>query len=191
MESTLSEAEAVREARSGDSEAYALLVGLHQEVAFRAAYLVVREAAAAEDVVQEAFVRAFRELGRFRDGEPFRPWLLRIVTNLALNEVRARGRKQGLLQRFGALRRDEEEPDPETPLVENERAAGVWSAINRLGQDDRLVLYLRYFLELDEREMARVIDRPAGTVKSRLHRASARLREVIEREFPELRENDG
>ena len=190
MESTLSEAEAVREARSGDSAAYAVLVGMHQEVAFRAAYLVVREAGAAEDVVQEAFVRAYRELGRFREGEPFRPWLLRIVTNLALNEVRSRGRKQGLLQRFGALRR-EDEPGPETPLMENERAAGVWSAINRLGQDDRLVLYLRYFLELDEREMARVIERPAGTVKSRLHRACARLREVIERDYPELRDNDG
>jgi RNA polymerase sigma-70 factor, ECF subfamily len=96
-----------------------------------------------------------------------------------------------LLQRFGALRRDEEEPSLETPLVENERAASVWLAINRLGQDDRLILYLRYFLELEEREMAGIIDRPAGTVKSRLHRASARLREVIEREFPELRENDG
>ena len=105
--------------------------------------------------------------------------------------MRARGRKLGLLQRFGALRRDEEEPGPELPLVENERARTVWSAINRLGQDDRLILYLRYFLDLDEREMARVIDRPAGTVKSRLHRAGTRLRQVIERDYPELRENDG
>jgi RNA polymerase sigma-70 factor, ECF subfamily len=73
MESTLSEAEAVRDARSGSNTAYAVLVGMHQEVAFRAAYLLVRDAQAAEDVVQEAFVRAFRELNRFREGEPFRP----------------------------------------------------------------------------------------------------------------------
>jgi RNA polymerase sigma-70 factor (ECF subfamily) len=73
MESTLSESEAVRQARSGNSAAYAVLAGLYQEVAFRAAYLIVRDAAAAEDVVQEAFVRAHRELGRFREGEPFRP----------------------------------------------------------------------------------------------------------------------
>jgi RNA polymerase sigma-70 factor (ECF subfamily) len=191
MESTLSESEAVRLARSGNSAAYAVLVGLYQEVAFRAAYLIVRDAAAAEDVVQEAFVRAHRELGRFREGEPFRPWLLRIVSNLALNEVRSRGRKLGLLQRFGALRREDETPSPEVPLVESEQARTVWSAINRLGEDDRLVLYLRYFLELDEREMAAVLERPAGTVKSRLHRASARLRTVIEEEFPELREDDG
>ncbi|MGE0058780.1 MAG: RNA polymerase sigma factor [Dehalococcoidia bacterium] len=191
MESTVSEAEAVRAARAGDAAAYSVLVGLYQEVAFRAAYLIVRDAGAAEDVVQEGFVRAYRELGRFREGEPFRPWLLRIVSNLALNEVRSRGRKLGLLQRVGALRRETETQPADAPLVENEQARSVWAAINRLGEDDRLVLYLRYFLELDEREMATVLGRPAGTVKSRLHRASMRLRSVIEREFPELRENDG
>jgi RNA polymerase sigma-70 factor (ECF subfamily) len=191
MERTLSEAEAVRQARSGDAAACDVLVERFQEVAFRAAYLIVRDAATAEDVVQEGFVRAFRELGRFRDGEPFRPWLLRIVSNLALNEVRARRRKAGLLQRFGALRRESEAPSPDLPLVENEQARTVWSAINRLDEDDRWVLYLRYFVELDEQEIAAVLQRPAGTAKSRLHRARARLRSVIEKEFPELRENDG
>jgi RNA polymerase sigma-70 factor (ECF subfamily) len=191
MESTLSEAEAVREARSGNAAAFAVLVGLHQKVAFRAAYLVLRDATAAEDMVQEGFVRAFRELERFREGDPFRPWLLRIVSNLALNEVRSRGRKLGLLQRFAGLRRDTETPSPELPLVENEQARAVWSAINRLDGNDRLVLYLRYFLEMDEREMTGVLEIAAGTVKSRLNRARARLRSVIEREFPELRENDG
>lgn len=75
------EAAAVERALAGDREAFGALVERHQEVAFRAAYLIVRDAQAAEDVAQEAFVRAYRELPRFRVGEPFRPWLLRIVQN--------------------------------------------------------------------------------------------------------------
>ena len=94
---------AVRAARDGDRDALAALVARYQEVAFRAAFLITRDPAAAEDIAQEAFLRAYGALASFRIGEPFRPWLLRIVTNLALNAVRSRGRRQGLLARFGRL----------------------------------------------------------------------------------------
>lgn len=181
------EAEAIAGARDGDTAAFGTLVERYQEVAFRAAYLVVRDAAAAEDVAQEGFIRAYRQIRSFRQGEPFRPWLLRIVTNLALNEVRARGRRDGLAARAGRLgERASAPPDAEVAAAGD--SAAVLRAVNELPPDDRMVIYLRYFLELPEREIAATIGKPAGTVKSRLHRAGQRLRRLIERSYPELTE---
>ena len=190
MEHRPTDAEAIVRAREGDSGAFGVLVTRYQEAAFRAAYLITRNADDAADVAQEAFVRAHAQLHRFRSDEPFRPWLLRIVTNLALNQRRSLGRRLGLLERAGRLLSRDEAPPPETLATANEESRTVWEAINRLNEDDRLILYLRYFLELSEAEMARVIDKAPGTVKSRLSRASARLREVIERDYPHLRYGD-
>ena len=72
----IAEPEAIERALGGDSDAFGVLVEKYQEVAFRAAYLIVRDAQTAEDVAQDAFIRAFRGLRGFRPGEPFRPWLL-------------------------------------------------------------------------------------------------------------------
>jgi RNA polymerase sigma factor (sigma-70 family) len=190
MENVLSDAEAIANTRQGDLSAYTVLVEHHQTVAFRAAYLILSDAAAAEDVTQEAFVRAYREIGRFRQGEAFRPWLLRIVTNLALNELRSRGRRTGLLERFSSLMTRELTLSPEEEVAAGYESAAVVSAMQRLNQNDRLVLQLRYFLGLDEKEMCVTLNKPAGTVKSRLHRAGKRLREIIERDYPELRDAD-
>lgn len=95
MDHPLDDAAALAGARRGDAEAFGALVERYQQVAFRAAYLSVRDAATAEDVAQQGFVRAYLNLRKFREGDSFRPWLLRIVTNLARNELRARGRRQG------------------------------------------------------------------------------------------------
>jgi RNA polymerase sigma-70 factor (ECF subfamily) len=186
VEATAGEAQAIAAAREGDREAFCVLVAQYQEVAFRTAYLVVRDAAQAEDVVQDAFVRAYQKLRTFREGEPFRPWLLRIVTNLALNEVRSRTRRRGLLDRIGRIRQ-EPSPAPEREAEADKVRGMLWRAINELREEDRIVLYLRYFLELPEREIAAVIGQQPGTVKSRLSRASARLRTVIEERYPGLR----
>lgn len=182
----MADAEAVERALGGDRNAFGALVEQYQEVAFRAAYLIVRDAQAAEDVTQEAFIRAYRALGRFRRGEPFRPWLLRIVTNGALNEVRARGRRARAFGRLAA----EAPASVEAPDVGlgDAQASLLACAIAELPEDDRVVLHLRYFLELPEREIATAIGKPAGTVKSRLHRASKRLRELIEAKYPQLAE---
>lgn len=186
MDATATDAEAIAAARGGDRDAFCALVERYQQVAFRAAYLVVRDASLAEDVTQEGFVRAYQKLAGFREGEPFRPWVLRIVTNLALNEARSRNRRRGLLDRVGRLRQ-ELPPLPEREAEQDEERALLWRAINELREEDRVVLYLRYFLELPEREIALAIGHPPGTVKSRLSRASARLRDVIERGYPGLR----
>lgn len=170
---------------AGDADAFGVVVERYQQVAFRAAYLIVRDAAAAEDVCQEAFIRAFRQLGRFRPGEPFRPWLLRIVTNLALNDIRARGRRRGL---FGRLSSTEERtaPGPAQAVEAQERQRLLLAAMEELPPDDRVVLYLRHFLDLPEREIADAIGKRPGTVKSRLSRARGRLRAVVEARYPSL-----
>ncbi|MFN0146082.1 MAG: RNA polymerase sigma factor [Dehalococcoidia bacterium] len=181
---------AVRAACGGDRQAFAMLVERYQAVAFRTAFLITHDPAAAEDVAQEAFIRAYGALDRFRAGEPFRPWLLRIVTNAALNAVRSRGRRQGVIARFSRLR-PEDPPQPALLAEESEGQRLLWRAMRELSEEDRVVLYLRWFLDLPEREIAAAIGKPPGTVKSRLHRAGARLRAVIEEQYPSLRPAGG
>lgn len=172
-------------AANGDMGAFDLLVREHQAAVFRVAYLLLRDSAAAEDVAQETFLRAHRSLGTFRESQPLRPWLLRIATNLALNEIRSRQRRNGWLARLRLVR--ERPPDtPESLAMAADHMRELDAALSRLPPRDRAVLYLRYFLELDEREMAAALNCAPGTVKSRLHRASARLRTVIETRYPGL-----
>jgi RNA polymerase sigma-70 factor (ECF subfamily) len=168
----------VARAREGDGEAFARLVELHRHVAFRAAYFVTGSAAEAEDAAQEGFVKAWRALGRFRPGSPFRPWLLRIVANEARNRRRSAGRRTAL-----ALRAAELAPgpagSPEADLLAGEQRTQLLAAVRALSEADRLVIACRYYLELGEEETAGVLDCRRGTVKSRTSRALARLREQL------------
>ncbi len=157
----------------------------HQESAFRAAFLVLRDAAEAEDATQEALVRAYGAMGRFKVGRPFRPWLLRIVINEALNRRKAMRRRAATAERLAA---DRLLPDPavDDRVVERERARALWSALKELGERERTVLYLHYFLALPERETAEFLGCAVGTVKSRVHRAVRKLREIVTRRQPGL-----
>ncbi len=165
----------------GDTRAYGALVEEHQNLAFRTAYLLTGSAAEAEDAVQEAFVKAYRALGRFRRGAPFRPWLLAIVANEARNRSRSAGRRERL-----ALRAAEDPhsggavPSPEAALLEAERREELLAAVNALGEDDRLAIACRYFLGLSEEETAAALGCRRGTVKSRTSRALERLRARLE-----------
>jgi RNA polymerase sigma-70 factor (ECF subfamily) len=169
------EAELVSRARRGDGAAFGALVDAFSEVAFRTAYLVTGDAAEAEDAAQEAFVKAYRALDRFREGEPFRPWLLRIVGNTARNRRRAAGRRAGLLLRAEAEAPKSTAPSPEAAVLGGERRRALLDAINGLPPDDRLVIGARYFLDLPEVEIAALAGVAPGTVKSRLFRARGRL----------------
>jgi RNA polymerase sigma-70 factor (ECF subfamily) len=181
------DATAIELAGKGDSAAFGELVERYQEVAFRAAWLITRDAQDAEDVAQEAFVKAYRQLHTFRQGEPFRPWLLRIVQNQALNTVRSRNRRHGLFERAVIFAPRSADP-PHAAVESADESAQVLAAIDQLPPDDKAILHLRYFLELPEREIATAIGKAPGTVKSRLHRASARLRNAIEKDYPHLKE---
>lgn len=164
----------VEQARDGDVAAYEQLVERFQGLAFRAAYLVTRDAGEAEDAAQEAFVKAFRALDRFRPGSPFRPWLLQIVTNEARNRRKAAARRERLALRFSLA--DPSGFSTETPTESIELREAVASAIDRLSEEDQTVIAYRYFLDLSEAEMAQALDCPRGTIKSRLSRALERLR---------------
>ena len=168
-------------AREGDTAAYERLVRMHQAVAFRAAYLVTGDAAEAEDAAQEAFVKAYRALRRFRSGAPFRPWLLAIVANEARNRRRASGRRAGLALRV-AGEGQSAPPSPEAAVVAAERREELLAGLGTLSEGDRMVISCRYFLELSEEETAAALGCARGTVKSRLSRALGRLRERMAKE---------
>lgn len=170
------EAELVERARAGDAVAYGDLVTIHQAAAFRVAYLLLGSAADAEDAAQEGFVKAYLALGRFRFGEPFRPWLLQVVGNEARNRRRALGRRLGLLQRAASTFSSGHAPSPESVVLAGESGAELRIALARLREEDRHVVTCRYLLELSEAETAAALGIPTGTVKSRLHRAMGRLR---------------
>lgn len=185
----MSESNLVSRARQGDGAAWEMLVGQHQEAVFRLAYLLLGDADEAQDVAQEAFIRAFQSLHRFDSARPLRPWLLRITTNLAHNRRRAISRYLAAWQRLVRAT-----PEPETTntldqhLHRSREAQTLWEAVQRLNRTDQEVIYLRYFLDLSVAEVAEVADIAPGTVKSRLHRALKRLRSVVEQEYPTLRE---
>ena len=174
----LEETEIVEQAKRGDARAYEELVQTYQGIAFRTAYLVVGNAADAEDAAQEGFVKAYRALGRFRSGEPFRPWLLKIVSNEARNRRRSAGRRDALALRAAAESSGEAAPSPETAALDAERRRTLLAAVETLPDEQRLVVTCRYFLDLSEEETAAVLDVPRGTVKSRTSRALDRLRET-------------
>jgi RNA polymerase sigma-70 factor (ECF subfamily) len=156
-----------------------VLVARYTLRAHRAAFLL-GAGEEADDVVQEAFVKAFRHLSRFREGEPFAPWLLRIVTNETRNLIRSRRRHAAL-----ALRLSTGEPDgtaargPVDEVLAAERRARLVRAVNTLPDRERQVLVCRYFLDLSEAETAQVLAWPLGSVKSRTSRALNRLRGLL------------
>ena len=168
-------------AQRGDTAAYEEIVRRYQQVAFRTAYVITGSAAEAEDAAQDGFVKAFRALDRFRPGAPPRPWLLQIVANEARNRVRSTQRRLGLELRLAeGFRPGDAAPSPEAASVAAEDRARLLAMVNELGEEDRLVIASRYFLELNGLETAAALGIPEGTVKSRLSRALAKLRAKLE-----------
>ena len=171
------EAELVAKAKGGDRHAYEEIVRRHQNIAFRTAWVITGSAADAEEAAQDAFVKAHRALGRFREGAPFRPWLLAIVANEARTRVRSAGRRGKLVLRVAEERRpDDAVPSPEAALLDSERRDELLAAIERLPDQARDAIACRYLLELSEDETAAALGCAHGTVKSRVSRALERLR---------------
>lgn len=176
----LDDARLCEQARSGDVDAYEKLVQRYQRLAYRAAYVVTRSSADAEEVAQEAFVKAYYALGRFRPGAPFKPWLMRIVVNEALNRKRASGRQENLVLRAAEARPSGDAvPSPEAAAINAETQQQVIAAMNKLGERERLVIALRFFFDMSQAEMAETLGCRPGTVKSRLSRALSTLKDVM------------
>ncbi|MGH8945168.1 MAG: RNA polymerase sigma factor, partial [Acidimicrobiia bacterium] len=176
----LEEKELIADAKNGDVSAYGQLVGLHQGVALRVAFLVVRDHAEAEDVTQEALVKAYRALSRFREEAPFRPWLLRIVRNEALNRLRSAERRERLALHLAAdFVSGDAAPSPETEVMSDEERRRVLGAVEALPDRFRSVIAARFLVGLSEAETAGMLGIPTGTVKSRTSRGLDRLREML------------
>jgi RNA polymerase sigma-70 factor (ECF subfamily) len=169
-------------ARRGDLAAYSELVRRYREIAFRVAWLLCASTADAEDAAQEAFIRAYEALPRLREGAPFRPWLLTIVANQARNRRRAEGRRTHHELRAAVVVPGDAVPSPETAALAADRGRRLMTAVDGLPEHERVVVACRYLLELSEAETAAVMGIPPGTVKSRLSRAMARLRETVDGE---------
>ena len=161
----------VRGAQQGSASDVEALFRLHWPRAYRAAYLVVHDAAAAEDIAQEAFLAAVRNLDRFDRRRPFGPWLHRIVVNRAIDW----GRRE-------ALRRSAGDPEDQAASshVDEPAAGELMPALAQLPPEQRAVVVLRYLLEYTPGEIGRMLELPRGTVNSRLRRGLDRLRELIE-----------
>jgi RNA polymerase sigma-70 factor, ECF subfamily len=141
---------------------------------YRAAYLVVHDAAAAEDIAQEAFLAAVRAIDRFDRSRPFGPWMHRIVVNRAIDVTRARSLRREV--DAAAAESAQAPPDPpSSPL-----SGDVVAALGELSPEHRAVVVLRFLFDYTPGEIARALDMPRGTVNSRLRRALDRLGEAIE-----------
>jgi RNA polymerase sigma-70 factor, ECF subfamily len=161
-------------ARRGDASAFEEIVRLYQRRVYGVALRIVRAHDVADDVTQEAFLRAWRSLERFELGRPFGPWVCRIAANLAVNHVRSpRAREEGLPEAHAETR--SREPGPLGALLDAEGARVLEAALAELPQEQRAVLVLRAVEELSYAEIAESLGISAGTVMSRLYRARERL----------------
>jgi RNA polymerase sigma-70 factor (ECF subfamily) len=163
----------VRAAQAGSDEAMEALFRVHWGPAHRAAFLIVHDAAAAEDIAQEAFLAAIRALDRFDRRRPFGPWLHRIVVNRAIDWSRARTLRREVAEPI------ETEAPPERPLGWSET---IETALATLDADQRAAVVLRHLLEYTPGEIADLLEVPRGTVNSRLRRALDRLATELEEE---------
>jgi RNA polymerase sigma-70 factor (ECF subfamily) len=166
----------IRAAQSGSEQALEHLYRRHWPWAHRAAYLVVHDAAAAEDIAQEAFLSAIRSLDRFDRRRPFGPWLNRIVVNRAIDWARARALRREIGGEFGVETAPEESAHEEPATYSDE----IVAALRELSPEHRAVVVLRYLLDYTPGEIAAALGLPRGTVNSRLRRALDRLGAELE-----------
>ncbi|MFC8298203.1 RNA polymerase sigma factor [Micromonospora orduensis] len=173
----------VTRARAGDLEAYDLLVARHTASAYRTAVLL-GAGSDSEDIVQEAFVKAYRKLAHYRGESSFRSWLLAIVANETRNLHRSRSRRDGLILRAAAASPASEaaEDGAVGAVLAGERRTALVRALRQLPVRDREVIVCRFFLDLSEEETVQALGWPRGTVKSRTSRALAKLRVLLDRE---------
>ena len=175
----------IRQTLAGELSAFESLIGKYQNRLFHSMTQVLRNSTDAEDVVQDAFVKAFTKLSTFRGGSQFYTWLYRIAHNSAISQIRKRKPTESLDHDAGmtAATLEGQHVSPSQRLERQEENRQLSDALNRLKKEQRSVLVLREMEGLDYDAIAEILDVPVGTVRSRLHRARAQLKEELEREF--------
>jgi RNA polymerase sigma-70 factor (ECF subfamily) len=171
------EGRAVERVRNGEAAAYDYLVAKYLPRVVSIATGIVRNAHDAEDLAQEAFVKAYQHIGRFRAGEPFGPWIYRIVTNLALDvrKHRVKFRHEELGDEEPAARRD----DAELPAMTNEIARRIDAALEELPEMQRVVARLHLVEQFEHQEIAAMMGISDGTVRSHLSHARKKLQDRL------------
>ncbi|HUV95494.1 MAG TPA: RNA polymerase sigma factor [Anaerolineae bacterium] len=168
----------IRRSQAGDQEAWAGLFERYKNLVFKTAYLMLGSASEAEDALQEVFIRVYRSLSAFEPSKgSFATWLHRITVNHCLNQRRRRRFLVVALDEASPASLSGHYPSPEGRMGEK---AAVQQALSRLSDKQRGVVILRYYWEMSYAEIARVLDIPLGTVKSRLNLALKTLHKELE-----------
>jgi RNA polymerase sigma-70 factor (ECF subfamily) len=176
----LNEGELVARAQRGDAPAFETLMNEHASFVYNLAWRVVRDSQEAEDLAQEAFIRAWKGLPRFQGKAKFSTWLYRIVTNLCYNRLPHMKRELAALDPDdAALALPDEYVSVERQVLDLELRQELHSAIAKLPERYRLLITLRHLQEMSYNEIALVTDLPLGTVKTGIFRARQRLAQVI------------
>ena len=176
----------VARARTGDAEAFRVLVERHSRSLFRLAFRMTGNESDAEDVVQETFLRAFRQLGRFDDRASFGTWLYRIATNCSLDLVRSKKRRSEHTapadpdMEDPTLNLPAHDPTPERAALSSEVRERVAEAMNDLSATERAAFVLRHFEGMRIEEVSRVLDCQPGAAKHSVFRAVQKLRRALE-----------
>jgi RNA polymerase sigma-70 factor, ECF subfamily len=177
------EQKAIAQLKQGNLDGLAVLVEIHQVKAVHVALLIIGDLGTAEEVVQEAFLRAYRKIDQFDDSRPFSPWFLRSVINAALKVAARQGRAEPLDEpqdgNSVAQWLIDPAPEPQAIVEKAEIQEAIWQALKQLTPDQRAAVVLRYFLDEDESEMIRDLNRPRSTIKWWLHTARQRLRSLL------------
>ena len=179
----MEEGQAITLLKEGDLAGLEELVRRHQVDVVHTAYLIVGDRSMAEDIAQASFLKGAERIHQFKDGRPFRPWILRIVTNDAI-KVSLRARKH--LSLDAAQELDESlvwlrdtNPGPEELAATAENRQMIWEALHQLTPKQRAAIVMRYFLEMRDREIAQELDRPLSSIKWSIHAAKKRLRSLL------------
>jgi len=172
----------ISQLRQGDLLALGVLYNRHKTQVFRVALAITRDPSAAEDILQESFLKLYASIDRFDETRPLAPWLYRVTVNLSYNWVTRRGRWLAPLGDAIERLRSGPKSSPEKIAEQNELQRIVREALDSLKFEHRVVLVLFYLGGFSLREIAYILDLPEGTVKSRLHYGRERLRRRLERD---------
>jgi RNA polymerase sigma-70 factor (ECF subfamily) len=172
----MEELELLRHSLAGDLEAWGEMVRRYKQAVFGIAMGILGNVADAEDATQDAFIRAYENLRRFDLSRRFSTWIFTIVSNICKNQLR----RERLRERIPEASQVAGGADPAEEAVREERGGLIKEALGQLGFKYRAPLVLRYYGELDYKEIAQILSLPQGTVKTRLHRGKAELRRILE-----------
>jgi len=182
----MDEPKLIKQAQNGDVQAFNTLVLHYQDRVYNLAYRIMGEPGAAADATQEAFISAYKSLNRFRGGS-FKSWLMRIVTNACYDELRYRKRRpQSSLDEItednesAALLQSEKSPDPEKHSQQTELVSAIENCLDGLPEEQRAATVLCDIEGYDYSEIAAIMSTTLGTVKSRISRARAKLRDCLQ-----------